>query len=53
MPKMQRMLLRIGLGYPPPISDVEFRRVIDGKAASESEAPMEVLPRPPRGRARR
>ena len=28
------------------MSDVEFRRAIDGKAASQSEAPMEVLPPP-------
>jgi hypothetical protein len=44
--------VQVNIQIPPPMSDAEFRRVIDGKAASESEAPIEALPRPG-GRARR
>jgi hypothetical protein len=44
--------VQVNIQIPPPMSDAEFRRVIDGKAASESEEPTQALPGPG-GRARR
>ena len=44
--------VQVNIQIPPQISDVELCRVIDCKAASQSEAPIEVLPGPG-GRARR
>jgi hypothetical protein len=44
--------VQVNIQIPPPMSDAEFRRVIDGKAASESEEPSQALPGPG-GRARR
>ena len=45
--------VQVNIQISPPMSDAEFCRVIDGKAASQSEAPIEALPGPRGGRARR